>query len=904
MRIQHLPLKEIYETLHSSHQGLTQDEATARINRYGKNIIEQRRKRDERAQFINAMSDFFALILWAAALICVVSAIVAKQNEMYLLAAAIVSVILINAVFSFLQSLRAERALEALRDILPRHCMVLRDQKWTLCPVENLVSGDVVALNQGNSVPADIRLIECARLRVDAAALTGESLPSARHSSPDMIDDILRAKNLVLAGSRVVAGHALGIVFATGIRSELGKIAKLTLSGEERPTPLQEEIRIISRRISMLALALGGVFFIVGWLAGLSAASASLFAIGIIVANVPEGLMPTLTLSLALAAQRMATRKALVRNLPAVEALGSTTVICTDKTGTLTINKLKVAFVEVSGSSHSEKDFTKKKSLTHRETLLLRAMLWTHGFSDRQMTMAARSDPVEEALVNYAEKHPATADLPAYVRIGEIPFDDSRRRQSVVVGIHSEYWLLCKGAPEVVVSRCITATPDDCPSGDFKEQNQATLLRAGELSACGMKVLAYAQRKLSREEAERFSQTTELKEPEDNFEDGEKTESKLELLGIVALEDPIRAEVPEAVANCQTAGIRIIMITGDHPETARYVATQSGIFRGTNPRIVLGQQVEHWSNAQLQFALEHPEIAFARVKATQKLRIVEALKNKHDVVAVTGDGINDAPALRHSDVGIAMGLCGTDVARESADIILLDDNFATIVSAIREGRGIYQNIRNFMTYILASNVPEAIPYILYVLLPIPLPLSIPQILAIDLGTDLIPALGLSKEPPSETVMHQRPRKPSEHLINKSLVLRAYLWLGLWEAMAAISVFFIFLFESGWHWGEHIDPRSTIAKQASTATFCTVILMQVVNLFLCRGRLAARPNALLFAGLAIELIFVFLVMKIPLLKNILATETLPLWIFQLIAAFMLLMFGAEMIRRRTLKYFVK
>ncbi|MEY3900738.1 MAG: hypothetical protein RL189_44 [Pseudomonadota bacterium] len=901
MRIQNLQLDEIYETLHSSRLGLTQEEATARINRYGKNIIEQHRKHNLRMQFISAMSDFFALVLWAAALICVFAAVYAKQNEMFLLAAAIVSVIVINAIFSFWQSLRAERALEALREILPRHCMVLRDQKWTLCLVENLVSGDVVSLTQGDSVPADIRLIECARLRVDAAAVTGESLPSARHSSTDATDDVLRAKNLVLAGCRVVAGHALGIVFATGLRSEFGKIAKLTLSGEERPTPLQEEIRLISKRISLLALALGLFFFIFGWLAGLSAASASLFAIGIIVANVPEGLMPTLTLSLALAAQRMAERKALVRRLPAVEALGSTTVICTDKTGTLTINKLKTAFIEVGGSSYSAKDFTKKDTLTPHEILLLRAMLWTHGFSERHLTLSALSDPIEAALVSFAFEHPAKVHLPACQQIGEIPFDDSRRRQSVIVEVQGEFWLLCKGAPEVVISRCSTEFKNDKQPLNFTARSELILLRAGELAACGMKVLAYAHRRLGSEEAARFSQ---IGNEEEISDDTETTEKNLDFLGLVALEDPIRTEVPEAVMHCRTAGIRIIMITGDHPETARYVATQSGIFKSTNPRIVLGQQVEHWSNAQLQFALEHPEIAFARVKATQKLRIVEALKNKHDVVAVTGDGINDAPALRHADVGIAMGLCGTDVARESADIILLDDNFATIVSAIREGRGIFQNIRNFMTYILASNVPEAIPYVLYVLLPIPIPLSIPHILAIDLGTDLIPALGLSKEPPAELIMNQMPRKPTEHLINKSLILRAYLWLGLWEAIAAMSIFFIFLFESGWRWGEHIDPQGTLAKQASTVTFCTVILMQVINLFLCRTRLAAPLNALLLAGLVIEVLFVLLVMKNPLLKEILATEALPLWIFPLIAAFMVLMLSAELIRRKTLKYFVK
>jgi len=347
---------------------------------------------------------------------------------------------------------------------------------------------------------------------------------------------------------------------------------------------------------------------------------------------------------------------------------------------------------------------------------------------------------------------------------------------------------------------------------------------------------------------------------------------------------------------CHGAGIRIIMITGDHPETARSVASELGIFRNACPEVILGSDLEHWSATQLQLALEEKEIAFARVRANQKKRIVEALKQKNHVVAVTGDGVNDPPALRSADVGVAMGLSGTDVARESADIILLDDNFATIVRAIHEGRGIYANIRNFMTYIFSSNVAEALPFALFMLFPVPLPLTIMQILAIDLGTVLVPALGLGADPADPRHMHLPPRGHGQHLVDFSFILNAYLWFGLWLAVSSLSTFFFVLYDAGWTWGEPIRPSSTLARSAATATFISVILMQTANVFLCRQQPMFVRNNLILLGVFLEIAFVCAVMFFPPLKALLQTDIVPWTILPLVIGFMISVVMAEKIRR--------
>lgn len=894
MRIQNLTSEESLASMQSGMEGLSHSEAARRLLEFGLNAVPRRREKSLMNLFLRELTNFFAVILWIAAAFCFLSFLLFHQTEMKTLGTAIVGVVILNAVFSFWQSLRAERAMEALLRLLPRFTQVKRAGTWLLVPVEQLVPGDLVEVKEGDDVGADLRLLHGEHLRVDTSHVTGESLPSFRKPDVDSSEDILWAKNLVLAGTKVVSGHGWGVVFATGLRTEFGKIAQQTLAETQKPSLLADEMRRVSRWIAVLAFVIGVVFFFMGSAAGLPLSSAFLFAIGIIVANVPEGLMPTITLSLALSAQRMAKRKALVRRLSVIETLGAATVICSDKTGTLTANRLRVKELDWLQSTRVAEQFAHTQTASVGQKAFLQAILLTHSLNSNRVDAQTSGDPIELALVRFAQSCADGIDSP--FRVSEIPFDDRRRRQSVVVEVQGVLWLFVKGAPEVIADHCGTALQDDGSARPIGNRRAEIVDRASECAERGLKVLAYARRRLSVDTLPRSAQASSIQRGV-RAALTEEAENDLQYLGLVALEDPLRPEVPQAVEQCRRAGIRVIMITGDHPETAKFIAHASGIFTSAEAHVVLGSTLERWSNTQLQMILQQQEIAFARVRANQKQRIVEALKNKNEIVAVTGDGVNDAPALCVAHIGIAMGLSGTDVARESADIVLLDDNFATIVAAIEEGRATYKNIRKFMTYILASNVPEALPYILFALLPIPLPLTVLQILAIDLGTDLLPALGLGSAPPSSSLMLQSPRAVREPLLNRALLLRAFLWLGLWEATAAMACFFFVLFGGGWIWGGELDPSSQLARQASTATFTAVILMQVVNVLLCRGRdvhlaSASAFRSLILLGIVVEVLFVAAYLLIPPLQDVLGTTLLPLQFYGWIALFMLVFFTAD------------
>jgi magnesium-transporting ATPase (P-type) len=927
MKIQNLLPEAALRSLHSHPEGLHSAEAEKRLAEYGINSIERRKKENPILIFSRELSNLLAIVLWITAVVVFSIAFIYAQKDMYPLGFAIIGVVLINAFFSFWQSLKAERAMEALQNILPVKSLVIRSGNWLSIAAETLVPGDIISLREGDTAAADIRLLESHSLRVDTSHITGESLPSFRHSEPDKSDDIFQARNIVLAVVRVVSGRAQGVVFATGTRSEFGKMAGLTLASEKKPSPLQHEIALVSKRVALFSIALGVGFALIGVISGLPFNQALLLGAAMIVANIPEGLMPTITLSLAFAAQRMSKRNALVRHLPAVEALGSTTVICTDKTGTLTLNQLKVKEVDWLAQNFDAGQFIAKKDFTAGESALLRAMHWAHSLMQSSSPQKAVTkkppgdsprdapgdtlsmslgDPLEVALVTFANQctfHKTELEIKIETElelVSEIPFDDTRRRQSViVVDRGGQVLLLSKGAPEVMLARSsrrvnAQGTAEPLSTGD----RDALLQRAESYARRGLKVLGYAQRRLPQGDYAKNSTAEDI-------------EVELEFLGLVALEDPIRPEVPAAIAACHSAGIRVMMITGDHPETARSVAEEIGIFPGasansdphsnpnSNAEVILGHELEHLSATQLQLALEKNHIAFARVRANQKQRIVQALKDKKHVVAVTGDGVNDAPALRCADVGVAMGICGTDVARESSDVILLDDNFATIVSAIREGRGIYANIRNFMTYIFSSNVPEAVPFVLFMLFPIPLPLTILQILSIDLGTDLVPALGLGADPAGEKLMHEPPRGYGRHLIDRSFILKAYLWFGLWLALASMGGYFYVLLDGGWTWGQPVEPNSLLARQAATATLVSVILMQIANVFLCRQQPFSVGNNLIFLGVALEMVFIAAVMFFAPLQSILNTAQVTWTLFPVVFCFMGLMILGEKLRRKVI-----
>jgi calcium-translocating P-type ATPase len=866
--ITRLRADEVLASLSSKPAGLSAAEARRRLAEFGPNHLEEVARVGLPLRLAREFTHFFAIILWLAAALCFVAEVYDPGQGMARLGWAIIGVIVINGIFSFWQEYRAERAIAALRELLPQQVTVARDGSVQQIPAEGLVPGDVVLVAEGDSVPADCRLIDAFGLRVNNATITGESRPKMRHAGPSEDDSPLTATNLLLAGTSVLTGTGRAVVYATGMRTEFGRIAHLTQTAGEAQSPLQREIAWLSRLVAFLATSLGVGFFLVGQALGLPFWENVLFAIGIIVANVPEGLLPTVTLSLAMATQRMARRNALVRHLPAVEALGSTTVICCDKTGTLTCNRMAVRSLYLGGEACTPDDLRSQPGRAAAYQSLLRNAALCHNLREDDDNGSRRllGDPMEVALATLGiEIGGPVADVQ---RIDEIPFDTDRKRMSVVCEGPDGRTLYCKGALETVLPRCARVQWDS-RTVPLDDATRRTLLQAQDAMAeRGLRVLAFADATVP--------------------EGATPTEDGMTLSGIIGLEDPPRAEVPTAIGRCAEAGIRVIMVTGDHPHTAEAIAREIGLVRSSSPVVITGDQLRRMRPAQLQLALDAPEILFARVAADQKMLIVAALQKKGEIVAVTGDGVNDAPALKTADIGIAMGISGTDVAKQAADIILLDDNFASIVEAVEEGRSVFDNLRKFLTYILTSNIPELVPYLAFMLFRIPLPLTIMQILAVDLGTDILPALALGAEKPDPAVMRRPPRPRSERLLNWPLVARAYLFLGVLEAVAALAAFFFVLGEGGWSYGESLGRTEPLYLQATTACLMAIVVTQVVNVFLCRHprrsafAFGLTSNPLILLGVAAELGLLLAIVYTPAGNALVGTAPLAAsaWLFVL------------------------
>ncbi|MFZ3041067.1 MAG: cation-transporting P-type ATPase [Thiobacillus sp.] len=850
MHIQSLTPEQSLASLHTAITGLTAAEAERRLMEFGPNHVEEVGHERLLLRFAREFTHFFAIILWVGAALAFLAEYFDPGQGMVRLGLAIVGVILINGAFSFWQEYRAERAVAALRQLLPQQVMVSRDGEIVEILATDLVPGDIVLLEEGDFVPADCRLIEAFGLRLNTATITGESLPKARNANPHPEVSPLLAKNIVLAGTSVVSGQARGVVVTTGMRTEFGKIAHLTQTAGTATSPLQREIVRLSRIVAFLATGIGGVFFLIGQALGLPFWENLLFTIGIIVANVPEGLLPTVTLSLAMATQRMAKRNALVRHLPAVEALGSTTVILSDKTGTLTQNRMSVRRLWLGGEFFKPDDIAVQPWLAedHRALFVNAALCHNLKQVNNHGNHAWLGDPMEVALAAMGRQVAGTLD--GYTRIDEIPFDTDRKRMSVLCETRQGRLLYCKGALETVLPVCGSVQLDSSVVPLDAAAKNSLIAAQDKMAEAGLRVLAFAHGEAAAGPAE----------------GGLPAEERgLTLSGLVGLEDPPRPEVPEAIARCAAAGIRVIMVTGDHPHTAQAIGREIGLLKTDQPVVITGDNLRRLSPSQLQLALDAPEILFARVAAEQKMQLVEALQKKGEIVAVTGDGVNDAPALKTADIGIAMGIAGTDVAKEAADMILLDDNFASIVAAIEEGRAVFDNLRKFLTYILSSNIPELVPYLAFVLFPIPLPLTIIQILAVDLGTDMLPALALGAEKPDPDVMRRPPRARGERLLSWNLLARAYLFLGVLEAAAAMAVFFFILNAAGWQYGETLARTAPLYLQATTACLVTIVMTQVMNIFLCRHPLKSSlsfglfSNPLILFGIAAELgLLVFIV----------------------------------------------
>ena len=884
MKIQRLSVADALASVNSTGRGLSQAEAERRLREFGANRVERVAGEPLLLRFVKEFTHFFALILWLAAALALVAEWSAPGQGMAKIALAILGVIVISGLFSFWQEFRVERTLAALKKLLPHDVEVMRDDVVARIPAERLVPGDVVILQQGDNVPADCRLIEAFGVHVNNATVTGEAVPQTRDAEPSIEDEALRSRNLVLAGTSVVAGQAKAVVFATGMRTEFGRIAHLVQRGTEVDSPLRRELARLSRLIGILAIAIGLVFFAIGRAIGVPFWQDFVFAIGIIVAMVPEGLLPTLTLALVLATQRMAKRNVLIRYLPAVETLGSTTVICTDKTGTLTQNRMAVKQLFLGRLLDSTAAGRPKPELAERFRPFFLASLLCHDLREGAVHQARTmlGDPMEIALFDMARQALPSAER--FPKLHEIPFDADRMRLSTVHQTPEGATLYCKGAPELVISRCSHVLMDGTPRS-LDEALRKQVRDAHEAMAeRGLRVIAFAYRLLPA-----------------GWRDIE-LEQELVLSGLAGLEDPPRAEVPEAIRKCREAGIRVIMVTGDHPRTAAAIAREIGLTRSSGCPVIAGEALRGLGETELQLALDAPEVIFARVAPEQKLRIVDALKRKGHVVAVTGDGVNDAPALKSAHIGVAMGIAGSDVAKESSEMILLDDNFASIVSGIEEGRAVFENIRKFLTYILAHNVPELLPYLAFSLFKVPLALTPIQILSVDMGTDSLTALGLGVERPAPRVMQRPPRPQHQRLFDWPLALRAYLFLGMIEGVAAMAAFFFVLGRGGWSYGDSLASDDIVYLQATTACLIAIVVMQIVNVFLCRSTTRSivstgvGGNAWIAWGVVAEIAIIALIVYTPLGNFLVGTAPVAhdVWLFVL--PFAAVLFVLEELRK--------
>lgn len=870
MDIHQLSTSDALGSVFSTPQGLKAVTAAARLAEYGPNRVEELAPAHWLLRLLKEFTHLFSVILWLAAGLAFLADWYDPTQDMARVGVAVIVVIVVSGIFSFWQEVRVERTLAALQGMLPRQVTVLRDGVARLLPAEDLVPGDVIVVSQGDNVPADCRLIEARGVRVNRATVTGESHPQSCDAAPSTTANCFESRNVLLAGTSLVAGQGRAVVFATGAHTEFGKIAHLTQLGSEADSPLRQEVAHLSRSIARLALAIGVVFLAVSSVIGVPFLRGVVLSLGIIIALVPEGLLPTLTLSLVLAAQRLARRNVLIRHLPSVETLGSVTVICTDKTGTLTENRMRAQRVYLDLQPMDVAALATQPTVLQQHALFFKVARYCQDLTETQHggRLVLVGDPMDMALAEMSERLAALPVPPS--RLDEWPFDSERMRQSVVYPQAGGPVLYCKGALEVVLPLCVSVSQSGA-TRPLDDAVRAVFLRAQEeMASQGLRVIVLAVRQL----------------PPDCPRDAQ--EQALTLCGLVGVADPPRAQVDSAIAACHRAGIKVIMVTGDHPATAASVARQIGMIRGARATVMTGTQLRKLSAAQLQLALDAPDILFARVGADQKLRIVEALKTKGHIVAATGDGVNDAPALRAAHIGIGMGLSGTDVAREAADMVLMDDNFVSIVAAIEEGRAVFRNIRKFLTYVFVHNVAELIPTLAFAVFGVPLPLTPVQVLTIDMGADSVTALALGAEPGTPGEMCRPPRARSERLLNAALSVRAYLLLGLFEAAAALAAFFYVLHRGGWQYGTDLPGADPLYRQATTACFAAIVGLQVVNVFLCRSATRSvfttgmRGNALIYWGILLQVVLIVFIAYTPVGNELFHTEPLPMdvWVFLL------------------------
>ena len=879
--------------------GLTQAEADRRLAEVGPNALGVRHRSTIWASVGRQLTHPLALLLWVAA-------ILAATTQGSTLAIAIVAVIALNAAFAVAQERHAEHAVEALASYLPQHATVVRDGQRRDVEAVSIVPGDVLVIEEGEAVCADARLISGA-LEVDMSAVTGESAPvvrSAADGTGPTSDRVIDARDMVLSGTTCTSGEAHALVVHTGMSTELGRIA--TLSGRPRTesSPLEQQVRRVAWLIAAVATGVGLAFLPLGVAAGLSWTDAAVFAIGLLVANVPEGLLPTITLALAVGVAELARRGGLVKRLAAIETLGSTDVICTDKTGTLTQNRMRWHSVWDSTAHHPPSPALRREIATVLVTCST-ADLETGAGDPTELALlsAARGWMSAEEFENSPHLGGAMADTDGYQ---VFRFDPRLRLMTVVApppgqaAATGARAALTKGAPEAVLARATRVRGDDGRIGVLRaEDRQMILSRLDDLAERGLRLIACARRDI------------ETSMP---LDDRSRVEQDLTLVGFVALSDPLRDAVPAAVQNAHRAGITIHVITGDNGGTAAAIASEAGIGTASPspaprggpdvPGVVTGQQVDAMTDAELDATLSSGrEMVFARNTPENKLAIATRLQAAGHVVAMTGDGVNDAPALRQADIGVAMGRSGTDVAREAATMVLTDDDFATIITAVEAGRRVYDNVRKFILYIFAHAVPEIVPFLLFALSGgrVPLGLTVIQILIIDLGTETVPALALGREKAEPGIMQRPPRRRSEGIITGQMLVRAWAVLGTVSALLVTAGYLWVLTRSGWSPGDATGSGTALHDgylRATTMTFAGIVACQVGTALAARTdhvsllRVGLFTNPLLWAGIAFELTLAAAVIYLPAANDLLGTRPLEVPELAVLALFPIVVWGAD------------
>jgi Ca2+-transporting ATPase len=849
--------------LKSTPQGISGDEARKRLAQYGPNVLVEHKKKTAFFMFLGQFTDFMILVLIAAAMI---SGIIGEASDTI----AIVVIVLLNAVLGFSQEYRAEKAMAALKKMAASNAVVLRGGEHQTIAASELVPGDIVLLEAGNIVPADMRLIDAVRLKAEEAALTGESVPVEKHARAIREESLPLGdrKNMLYKGTFVTYGRAKAVVTSTGMSTELGKIAAMLQDGVEVKTPLQKRLAVFGRKLAIAILIICAAIFIGGLLRGEPAIRIFLVAVSLAVAAIPEALPAVVTISLALGARKMAKQNALVRKLPAVETLGSVTYICTDKTGTLTINRMTVETIWMDGSIINTHEEDGKGHGAEHESCSLQQAPYSTFFTALALSNDARTDasgnvigdPTEAALFLAARGNGYIKDtmqqhLP---RIAELPFDSERKLMTTfhqvtksatvpeAVTRHHAVVSFTKGAVEVVLERC----GNILTSQGINEIDHAEIIRVSDqIAAGGLRVMAVGMRVWD-------------KLPADVSQAG--AESALILLGLVGMMDPPREEARESVALCKSAGVTPVMITGDHPLTARVIAERVGILdTGDSSTLIAGRELDDLTTEALEKRVDHIRV-YARVAPEQKLKIVKALQDKGHFVAMTGDGVNDAPALKAADIGVAMGITGTDVAKEASSMILLDDNFATIVKAVREGRKIFDNIRKFVKYLLTTNSGEIWTLFLAPFLGLPIPLLPIHILWINLLTDGLPALALSTEPEEGDVMNRPPRHPTESIFAHGLGIHA-VWVGLLMAAVVLSLQAWAIRSGDAHW--------------QTMVFTVLCFLQLGHVMAIRSERQSLftqglfTNKPLLLAVVITVVLQFATIYFPILNSVFTTQPL-------------------------------